>query len=385
MSDSIDTDIKDQKNDPIVPAAGSPVPPGADVSSNPPVVSNPMDGLLRPGADAPKDESIIISAVAPASDVPPPVPEPEKVVSSVSEVPSVASVNQEKESIPPAEPPPAPVVGSVPASDPLVVPSKDQPHEDIQPPQSAQYKPKNKGGKKGMLVGLVLLFLLVSTGLVFVFVNQQQSLNDIRNRATAPGVYPGVNSREACLDGGGEVVTEPGSECGCGGYRVECVMGGQHYFIKCETNPNAECGGGENTPTPTPRNSNTPTQTPTVTPTGTITVTLTPTVTPTGTITITQTPTVTPTGTPSVTLTPTPTQIVYAACNYACTVNADCGGGLVCLDKVCRNASCVDSASCSCGGAAPTPKIPVAGTGPSVLGATAIVGGFFMLLLGLLF
>jgi hypothetical protein len=383
MPDSIDTDIKDQKNDPITPAGGPSVPVDTSVSGSSPVADlNSTESLLRPGADAPKDEPLIIPSVPPAPETVAPPSVPEVVSSSVSETPSVVPVSQDKESVVPVEPPPVPIVGSIPASTPLAVSTKDElpPNTDVH--QASQDKPK-KSGKKGVLMGLVILFLLVSTGLVFVFVNQQQSLNDIRNRAEAPGLYPGVDSRESCSEAGGSVVTEPGAECGCGGYRVECLIGSQHYFIKCETNPNANCGG-EGTPTPTPGNSNTPTQTPTVTPTGTITITQTPTVTPTGTVTITQTPTVTPTGTPSVTLTPTPTQIVYAACNYACTVNADCGGGLVCLDKVCRNASCVDSASCSCG-AAPTPKIPIAGTGPSVLGATAIVGGFFMLLLGLMF
>ena len=145
------------------------------------------------------------------------------------------------------------------------------------------------------------------------------------------------------------------------------------------------------------------TPTPTVTLTGTpsITITSTPTRTPTPTA----TPTVTITGTPSITLTPTPTvpgysysqssyqgytptptPASYAACNYACTVNTDCGTGLVCLDSVCRNPSCPESATCVCSEIAvvPTPQVPVAGA-PSLLGVGVTVAGFFLLLLGFLF
>lgn len=66
------------------------------------------------------------------------------------------------------------------------------------------------------------------------------------------------------------------------------------------------------TPTPTPTNTNTPTQTPTntVTPSVTTTNTKTPTVTPTNTVTPTVSPTLTKTPTPSVTTTKTPTQTV---------------------------------------------------------------------------
>lgn len=153
---------------------------------------------------------------------------------------------------------------------------------------------------------------------------------------------------------------------------------------------------------------NTPTHTPTQTPTGTITITHTPTKTPTGTPheTPTSTPTITPsmTATPTVTntptptqpsysysqgayetgFTPTPTQVVYAACNYACTVNSDCGSGLVCLDSVCRNPSCSEEADCACNEIAvvPTPQVPVAG-GPGLIGTATILGGFLILLVGL--
>jgi hypothetical protein len=76
---------------------------------------------------------------------------------------------------------------------------------------------------------------------------------------------------------------------------------------------------------------------------------------------------------------------VYAGCNSACTVNTDCASGLVCIDSACRNPSCTEKTSCQCDeiAVAPTPQTPVAGTGPSVLGAAVIAGGFFLLLFGL--
>lgn len=202
-------------------------------------------------------------------------------------------------------------------------------------------KPKNR---RNLVIGLALLFLLVSTGGIFIFVTQKEQIADLRNWAAGPpGPYPGVKDRASCIKAGGDVVTEPGKECGCGGYRVECVINGKYYKIGCEQNPNADCGGGDKdkpTKTPTPTTTTTPTQTPTSTPTGT----------PTGTPT--ETPTQTPTGTPGPTntVTPTPTtQMVYAP------------------------------------PAPSTPNIPVAGTGPSVLGVSVIAIGFLSLLLGLLF
>lgn len=162
---------------------------------------------------------------------------------------------------------------------------------------------------------------------------------------------------------------------------------------------NTPTGTPTDTPTPTltPTNTptNTPTETPTNTPTGTPQATLTPTNTPTETPTNTPTntpsvtPTNTPTGTPVSTIahtnTPTPTYITYATCNETCTVNADCGSGLVCLDSVCRNPSCSDSTSCVCESVAvvPTPKIPISGA-PTIMGTFTILGGFLLLMLGLM-
>lgn len=90
------------------------------------------------------------------------------------------------------------------ASDNLVVPAI--PAEP--PPPPFVEKPKRDGkGQKAPVVALTLFFLLVTTGLVFVFVNQQSSLNDIRNSA-GNYLYPG----EECIGG---------YRCNCGG-GVEC-------------------------------------------------------------------------------------------------------------------------------------------------------------------
>ncbi len=86
------------------------------------------------------------------------------------------------------------------------------------------------------------------------------------------------------------------------------------------------------------------------------------------------------------TATPMPRQVALASCNNACTLNADCAGGLVCVEGSCRNPSCTTQANCSCEVAqAPqqTPRVPVSGTGPSILGASIIAGGLLILLLGL--
>ena len=136
------------------------------------------------------------------------------------------------------------------------------------------------------------------------------------------------------------------------------------------------------TPTPTPTGTITPTPTPTNTPTATPT--------PTGTVTPTPTPTPTPTNTPTATptpynSTPTPTPTTPPTCNSSCTLNTDCGNGLVCIAGACRNSSCTSQTNCICvvSEAQPTPKIPVSGSGPSVMGASIIGSGLLILLLGL--
>lgn len=96
----------------------------------------------------------------------------------------------------------------------------------------------------------------------------------------------------------------------------------------------------------------TPTTTPA--PTATPTPTVTPTPTPTA------TPTPTPTPRPTATPTPTPTPASQAQITPSPKAIAEVAPT-----------------------AAPTPKIPVAGAGPSVLGAATIAGGLILLLLGL--
>ena len=87
---------------------------------------------------------------------------------------------------------------------------------------------------------------------------------------------------------------------------------------------------------------------------------------------------------PTPTNTPTPTPL--ASCNNGCTVNTDCAAGLVCDSDTCRNPSCTEKTNCTCDiaeAAVPTPQTPVAGTGPSVLGASIIGSAFLLILLGL--
>lgn len=82
---------------------------------------------------------------------------------------------------------------------------------------------------------------------------------------------------------------------------------------------------------------------------------------------------------------PTPTPPPPVSCNNACTLNTDCSAGLVCVGGACRNPSCTSQTNCACivTTVQPTPKIPVSGTGPSILGASIIGGGLLILLLGL--
>ena len=84
-------------------------------------------------------------------------------------------------------------------------------------------------------------------------------------------------------------------------------------------------------------------------------------------------------------LAPTPTPLL-SSCNNGCTVNTDCAAGLVCDSDTCRNPSCTEKTNCTCDiaeAAVPTPQTPVAGTGPSVLGASIIGSAFLLILLGL--
>lgn len=108
---------------------------------------------------------------------------------------------------PPAEPLPAvPVPADVgvippePAPENLIVPQET-------PPPSTPHSGSKKAASRKTIIGLVIVFLLVSTGLGFVFVNQQNSLNDIRNRAVTPtpGLYPG----------GSKVLQKPALNRGC--------------------------------------------------------------------------------------------------------------------------------------------------------------------------
>lgn len=291
-------------------------------------------------------------------------------------IPPPPDGNAAAQSVPVAPPTPQ-SVPSEPAPEPIVAPIHEEVHPEESPISGGGSRddtpPKNKrpGSTKKTILITTLLLLLIALPVGLYFVNQQASLNDTRSRANPPpGEYPNVSTRAQC-EQFGEVRTEPGAECGCGGYRIECFINGHYYKIGCEYNPNANCGGGD-TPTPTvPQSTNTPTAT------STITITPTPTL-PVNTPTNTLTPTPT---TPGNTATPTPTP--QYTCNSGCTVNTDCSNSLVCVEGKCRNATCSEKTTCQCDVVSPTPKTPVAGTGPSVLGATTIAGAFLLILLGL--
>ena len=112
----------------------------------------------------------------------------------------------------------------------------------------------------------------------------------------------------------------------------------------------------------------------------------TPTSTPTGTLTSTPTNTPTPTAITSQALRLHQRQYLYLAVTTARTVNADCRSGLVC-DGGPAAMKAVRKTNCSCDVAAMPPyaKTPVAGTGPSILGASVIGVAFLLILLGLAF
>ncbi len=323
---------------------------------------------------------------------------------SMSDVPTIPLADDaSKATSAPLEPPPVPqmpandLIVSAPISPPPPLPDQNvpqlerSPHVDLPPhePDPVQPKPK-KSHRNGMIIAM-LLILLFALPVGLYFVNQQQSLNDIRNRAYTDGVYPG----NGCYDGTPNGTCGANQACSCRNGNCTCgPTGGQNACFHticpvnytcvgtatsayCRPNGGGGCTGdncGGDTPTPTvPQSTNTPTSTLTPTATGTIT----PTPTTPG-----NTPTHTPT--PTLTLTPTPTP-QYVACNASCTVNTDCTSGLVCLEGKCRNAMCAEKTTCQCDVVSPTPKTPVAGTGPSVLGAMTIAGGFLLVLLGLAF
>ncbi|MFZ2025440.1 MAG: hypothetical protein WAV51_04100 [Microgenomates group bacterium] len=142
---------------------------------------------------------------------------------------------------------------------------------------------------------------------------------------------------------------------------------------------------------------------------------------PTETPTETPIPTSTPTNTPGPTETPTETPIPTSTpapgmCDASCDIDSNCNSGLSCVTttgvKRCRTASCPDNADCSCSQITPTtysvngipvptrvslitvnttitptnqptPKIPVAGVGPGLIGSITAIGSVLLLLIGL--
>ena len=196
--------------------------------------------------------------------------------------------------------------------------------------------------------------------------------------------------------------------CNCGG---EAWVGGRPGVTCAQM---CACAGIQCTqcsPTPTATTTGNPSDTPihTSTPTGTgmITGTISPT--------NTATPTGTETNTPTNTNTPTPTNTsttpIPGTCDASCGSDSECESGLSCLTvtgvKRCRRAACSDHLDCSCPSTAtpttyvtttssyaslvssttptaqPTPKIPVAGIGPGVVGVLSVTGSILLLILGL--
>lgn len=136
---------------------------------------------------------------------------------------------------------------------------EDQPNNSLLIPASHEGgtfgPPKNKKNK--FTLGLVVVFLLVTTGLVFLYANQQQSLNDIRNRAAdlyptcaIAGTTPLVG--QSCCSG----LSIVNGVCGVAG--ATCPGGGSApdgNLCFCPTKPPA-CSS---TTTPTPIQGATPT------------------------------------------------------------------------------------------------------------------------------
>ncbi len=241
---------------------------------------------------------------------------------------------------------------------------------------------------------------------VLVFITSQQLAQRGPVAPNVPEEEPEAAARACKLEFTIEVSSECGSTCT---KNSECpndntCSSGECVLTSCLA-AGATCDAAKCavvTPTPTPTATPTPTPTPSPTPTATPT----PTPTPPSQSSCNQSCTVNgdcgaglacvnnacrnPSCTErtncqcSTVVLPTPTPQTVASCNQTCTINSDCDSGLACVDSACRNPSCTEQAGCSCPVAeAPTPKVPVSGTGPSVLGATVIAGGLFILLLGL--
>ncbi len=129
---------------------------------------------------------------------------------------------------------------------PMATPSHtDGPHVAI-----GTLPPKNKSKVGLILTALATLLLTIPVGVYYVS-QQNQQIADVRSRATGGPPEPYSGSIQDCKDDpNAEVVSEPGSPCDCGQYRLECKVGGKWYFLGCGGTRN--CGGGGDNPTPTP-------------------------------------------------------------------------------------------------------------------------------------
>jgi hypothetical protein len=339
--------------------------------------------------------------------------------------------------IPETPPPPSAESFIVPPNDPI-----SSENTVVPPNNETKEKPKPiKKKKRGILIaGLVLLILTLPVAIYYI--TQSPQFAEIRSRATTTGTYPNScpNTDSSCQVGGSNyrewlpnhvicgTCTDGDNVCGTwegepGVIKSACCLGSctvtgsqypwtfEDYCLSTHTSNREACYHSATdcarvhpcnttgTPTSTGNPNNTPTHTSTPTGTVTITPTDTDTSTPTGTDTNTPTPTNTPT-------TPIP-----GACDASCGSDSECESGLNCLTvtgvKRCRRAACSDHLDCSCPSTAtptvyatttssyaslistatptaqPTPKIPVSGIGPGVVGTLSVTGSIILLILGL--
>lgn len=145
----------------------------------------------------------------------------------------------------PLQTPPQPglPVQPVPPPEPLIPLSGIPMSPDVLPvPANSNdaLKPKKKGIGKGLLISLLLLLLTLPVGVYFI--SQQQSLNDVRNRAAAPS---DKNSCTGCSPDGFEwkwhsatgSCKKSAIKCGGGG-----GGGGGSEIVACGTAGSFKCG-----------------------------------------------------------------------------------------------------------------------------------------------
>lgn len=126
----------------------------------------------------------------------------------------------------------------------LVIPPIDQKQESPPP----VVKPPKKKGRKGMLIGILLFFILTLPVAIY-YISQYQQLTEMRKRA-AEGVYPFVQCCAKCsgyYKNYSDTTCPGASENACNINSTYCVP---WHTITCPAR--VDCGSGPgNTPTPT--------------------------------------------------------------------------------------------------------------------------------------